>query len=297
MIDLWARRAAFQVRADMLAPMSAAGDESEDREPADADEVGLEQAFEALQAGDLEQALGHLEDVDPERGERWTTATHALAELGNFPAAEESLGRAREILGAEQEDVLWAEGRLRLAQWRIDEARAAFACLDPETEGAPLLENLALLADLAGDHKKADALYRRAAKLDPEGPPPPPRLTPEQFEEVVAEAAAELPDEFRDAFQEMAVVIDPMPTAEIVGAPASGHPPDILGLFAGPTLAERGGAPSPELPPTIFLFQRNLERASRSRAELRGEIRTTLYHELGHALGFDEEGVDELGLG
>jgi hypothetical protein len=47
----------------------------------------------------------------------------------------------------------------------------------------------------------------------------------------------------------MAVVIDPMPTAEIVGAPASGHPPDILGLFAGPTLAERGGAPSPELPP------------------------------------------------
>jgi predicted Zn-dependent protease with MMP-like domain len=26
-------------------------------------------------------------------------------------------------------------------------------------------------------------------------------------------------------------------------------------------------------------------------------IRTTLYHELGHALGFDEEGVDELGLG
>jgi predicted Zn-dependent protease with MMP-like domain len=80
-----------------------------------------------------------------------------------------------------------------------------------------------------------------------------------------------------------------------VGAP--GTPPDILGLFAGPTLAERGGAPSPDLPPTIFLFQRNLERASRSRAELRDEIRTTLYHELGHALGFDEEGVDELGLG
>ena len=262
----------------------------------DTDEIGIEQAFEALQAGDLEQALGHLEDVDPERGERWTTATHALLELGNFPAAEEALSRASERLGDEHEDVLWAEGRLRLAQWRIDEARAAFARLDPEVEGAPLLENLALLADLDGDHKRADALYRRAAQLDPEGPPPPPRLTPEKFEEVVAEAAAELPDEFRDAFEELAVVIDPMPTAEIVGAPGSGHPPDILGLFAGPTLGERG-APTPELPPTIFLFQRNLERASRTRSELRDEIRTTLFHELGHALGFDEEGVDELGLG
>lgn len=270
---------------------------SSPRGSGDADEIGLEQALEALQAGDLEQALGHLEDVDPERGERWTTATHALLELGHFAPAEEALERARALLGTRHEDVLWAEGRLRLAAWRLAEARAAFAQLDPEQEGTPLLENLALLADLDGEHARADALYRRAARLDPDGPPPPPRFTPEEFEAVVAEAAAELPPEFQQAFEEAAVVIDPMPTAEIVGAPESGHPPDVLGLFVGPTLGERGAAQAPELPPTIFLFQRNLERASRTRDELRDEIRTTLYHELGHALGFDEDGVDELGLG
>lgn len=263
----------------------------------DADDVGIEQALEALEAGDIEQALGHLEDVAPERGERWTTAAHALIELGNFPAAEEALGHARACFGDEQEDVLWAEGRLRLSQWRLAEARAIFARLDPAAEGAPLLENLALLADLEGDHARADALYRRAAKLDTDGPPPPPRLTPEQFEAVVAEAALELPPEFQLTLEETAVVIDPMPTAAIVGAPESGHPPDILGLFVGAALGERGGALTPELPPTIFLFQRNLERASRTREELRDEIRTTLYHELGHALGFDEDGVDEMGLG
>jgi predicted Zn-dependent protease with MMP-like domain len=91
-------------------------------------------------------------------------------------------------------------------------------------------------------------------------------------------------------------VIDPMPSAELVGAPGLGHPPDLLGLFTGAPIAERGLVTG-ELPATIFLFQRNLERVSRNRDELLDEIRTTLYHELGHALGFDEEGVDELGLG
>jgi predicted Zn-dependent protease with MMP-like domain len=257
----------------------------------------LEKALVALSEGRPLEALERLEEVDPALGERWTAAAQAELELGELHRAEQSLARARELLGADSEDLLWTEGRLRLHQWRVDEARSAFGRLDPEREGAPLLENLALLADLAGDFRRADELFQRAARLDSEGSPLPPRLSPERFEQLVAAAARDLPPEFRRALEEIAVVIDPMPTAEIVGAPGSGHPPDILGLFAGPPLGERGVRDLPELPPTIFLFQRNLERASRDAGELREEIRTTLYHELGHALGFDEDGVEELGLG
>ena len=267
------------------------------KENDDPGRAALDEALIAIAEGRCDEALALLEDLDPEWPERWTSAAHARIELGQFAEAEEALERAREILGPDDAEVLWTEGRLRLHQWKLEEARAAFARLDVAREGVPLVENLALLMELAGDFQRADQLFLLAFQADPRGSPLPPRLSPERFEKLVAEAARELPPEFQEAFEETAVVIDPMPTAEIVGAPASGHPPDILGLFVGTPLGERGAVQAPELPPTIFLFQRNLERAARTQDELREEIRTTLYHELGHALGFDEEGVDELGLG
>lgn len=266
---------------------------------ADEDDVdpALEHALDALDEGDAEEALRRLEAVAPSNGDRWIASAHAWLELGQPRAVDEALARARQHLGADDADLLWVEGLAALAGWRLERAATCFAALDEERFGSPLLENRALLADLAGDTRAADALHARSARLDPDGPPPPPRLSPDAFRREVERAAADLPPEFQAALEEVAVVIDPMPTAEIVGAPASGHPPDVLGLFVGPPLAERGQADPHEPPPTIFLFQRNLERAASDREHLVEEIRITLFHELGHALGFDEEGVDRMGLG
>jgi len=73
-------------------------------------------------------------------------------------------------------------------------------------------------------------------------------------------------------------------------------PPTCSGLFAGTSELERSEYETGALPPRIFLFQRNLERACRTHADLLEQIRVTLYHEVGHMLGFDERGVAELGL-
>jgi predicted Zn-dependent protease with MMP-like domain len=270
--------------------MSAMGAED------DAELSLLSAAHEAIGEGRFAEALAQLEALDPECGDRWTAAASVWCELGELERAAEALERARSLLGPDDDEVLWVEGRLHLVRWELAEARSAFERLDRDEEGPPLYENLALLAELEGDFARADALYRASARLDPQGSPLPPRLTPERFHALVEEAAGELPEHFRRAFEETAVVIDPMPTAEIVGAPASGHPPDVLGLFVGRSLAE-GDSLAGELPPTIFLFQRNLERVARDEDELREEVRVTLYHELGHYLGFDEDGVEELGLG
>jgi predicted Zn-dependent protease with MMP-like domain len=62
-------------------------------------------------------------------------------------------------------------------------------------------------------------------------------------------------------------------------------------------LTETGELESVQLRPnTIHLFQRNIERVARDRDDLVEQIRITLYHELGHYLGFEEEDMDDLGL-
>ena len=46
----------------------------------------------------------------------------------------------------------------------------------------------------------------------------------------------------------------------------------------------------------MFLFQKNLESISPDRESLVEEIRITLWHELAHYLGFEEEAMPGLDL-
>ena len=60
------------------------------------------------------------------------------------------------------------------------------------------------------------------------------------------------------------------------------------------TLPDRPGAG--ELPPRILLFRRNLERFAAGEGDLREQIAITLYHELGHYLGMDEDDLERVDL-
>ena len=91
------------------------------------------------------------------------------------------------------------------------------------------------------------------------------------------------------------VVREPVPFRELVDPTHPGEtPPDILGLFVGATIHDTPA--EAELPPTIYLFKRNLERMARDEAHLAEEIRITLFHEIGHLLGLDEDEVASMGL-
>ncbi|HEV8112688.1 MAG TPA: metallopeptidase family protein [Planctomycetota bacterium] len=261
------------------------------------EEASLDHAWEALDAGEPQKALEELLQLDPDWPERWIPEALARTQLGELQAARRLLTRTSEIAEIEDHpDYLWARVELLLAEWRIEEARETLVKLIEIEKSPAALARLALCAELDGDFDLADQLLEESLALEPDGIPIP-RFSPQVFEELVAEAVESLPPETKTALERCEIAVEPVPAVWMVDTsdPAE-TPPDMLGLFAGASELERSEYETGALPPRIFLFQRNLERACRTHAELIEQIRVTVFHEIGHMLGFDERGVTELGL-
>jgi predicted Zn-dependent protease with MMP-like domain len=261
------------------------------------EEAALERAWNLLDAGEAQKALDELLQLDADWPERWIPEALARTQLGELAAARRLLARTSELAEMEDHpDYLWAKVELDLAEWRIDHARTNLEKLLEVEKSPAALGRLALCAELDGDFENADAILQVALALEPDAVAIP-RLSTDEFEEVVAEAVESLNPETKKALERCEIAIEPVPAVWMVDtSDPSETPPDMLGLFAGESELERSDYDTGRLPPRIFLFQRNLERACRTHAELVEQIRVTLFHEVGHMLGFDEHGVAELGL-
>ncbi len=256
----------------------------------------LDRAWEALDGGDAEEALALAASVPQGDGERSLLEGHAYIALGMAKAASGALLRARDLRGADDEDVRALDAELCLMTWDLAGAERLLEGLAREGFDLARQERRALLADLAGNFRRADALLLEALREAPDEALRPVRVTDKVFDQVVEQAIASLPEAFQRAVSVARVVREPMPWAELAGGDPLAVPPDVMGLFVGPTLHELAEERSGELPPAIYLFKRNIERASGSREELLEEIRITLFHEIGHLLGLDEDEVAAMGL-
>jgi predicted Zn-dependent protease with MMP-like domain len=155
---------------------------------------------------------------------------------------------------------------------------------------------LGLIAEVSGSGSEAEH-FRQARKLDPTTYAPHPSLTREEFERVVEAAVSELPESVKSVIQNVPVLVAELPHPDDLRLAVPPLSPRSLGLFVG-TPPQQGSvldAP-PSEQPTILLFKRNLERACHDRDELIEEIRLTVIHEVGHALGLSEQELDERGL-
>lgn len=271
-----------------------------DDQPVEEDEASdprLDRAWDALEAGDAQAALDLVRELPDEVEARWILEASAQLELDDLPGARAALERAcRSGFVEEDADLCWTAAEIALREWNLEEAQRLFertAVLDRTT---PALGRLALCADALGDFARADGYLREAQRLDPEGWAFPPRLSEDELQEVLDEAIGRLDPDFQEALEDTPILIEPMPSRELVDSEDLAQtPPDMLGLFVGSSRLERADEGA-SLPSSIHLFQRNLERACADREDLISELRVTLYHEIGHMLGFDEDGVDRMGL-
>src|SRR6185436_7098532 len=115
-----------------------------------------------------------------------------------------------------------------------------------------------------------------------------------QFENYVAEALASIPQRFRKAMQNIAIVVEDEPSRELL-AEMDIEPPDtLLGLYQGTPLTERHWGYGNTLPDRVLLFQGPLERDSEDDDDLIVAIGETLIHEIGHYFGMSEEQIEDI---
>jgi len=260
----------------------------------------IEAIEEKLDEGEAEEALrlaDHAVREFPDAPDLLALRGDALWALGGVRAACEDYELAVEML-PDAADLLAGLARIRFSLGDfLGARRRAEEALKIE-ERAEALDVLSRLAERAGRLKDADRFAERAARADPEGFPRPFRIPEKDFLRAVEEAIDRLPERFRDAVREknVAILVEPVPPEEILLEEEPPFDPSILGLYRGIPLPDRE-AGSQRVPDTIHLFRHNIERAAADRETLVEEIAITVYHELGHFFGLDEEDLDELDLG
>jgi predicted Zn-dependent protease with MMP-like domain len=114
------------------------------------------------------------------------------------------------------------------------------------------------------------------------------------FERHVADALASIPREFRDAMQNIAIVVEDEPAPELLDEMNIEPPDTLLGLYTGTPLTERTSSYGNTLPDRVLIFQGPHERESDDEDDLIVCIAETLIHEIGHYFGMSEEQIEEV---
>jgi predicted Zn-dependent protease with MMP-like domain len=123
------------------------------------------------------------------------------------------------------------------------------------------------------------------------------RLSDEDFEQVVEEAIASVPEGFDRYLEDLAVDIEDMPDEATCREMRLRDPRGLLGLYRGVPLTKRHVEELYRFPERIVIYQRNIERICRTREQMIDQIRKTVLHEIGHHFGLNERQLRELGYG
>lgn len=247
--------------------------------------------------GDADGALETIEaafdfiDDEADLVEAVIVRTEALLALDDVGSAKESLAELSTSV-IEDPDLALDLADLALSAEELDVARRYIEIAQKEPRlAADALHLLGRVHEAAGDRAAAVAAWQQVRALDAKAPPPQVSISEDELERIASAALAELPAEVRAKLERAPILIDDVPSEDLVG---EGLDPRMLGVFSGTPMPEGG-----ELAPTVTnirLFKTNLERAAHDLDDLADEVRITVLHETAHYFGLDEAELEAIGL-
>ena len=116
-----------------------------------------------------------------------------------------------------------------------------------------------------------------------------------EFEKIVKQGISAIPKEFRDKLSNIQIVIDDSPSNEQCRKVNLAADSLIFGLYEGVPQTKRGMGYSAVLPDKITIFQKPIEQiAGDSKERICQMVKDTVYHEIAHHFGTDEERIREI---
>lgn len=113
-------------------------------------------------------------------------------------------------------------------------------------------------------------------------------MTREQFEELVSQALDRIPPELMRLMDNVAVFVEDEPEP---------GDPDLLGLYEGTPLTDRGEWYAGVLPDRITIYRGPTLRMCETHEDVVAETEITVVHEIAHHFGIDDERLHALGYG
>ena len=119
------------------------------------------------------------------------------------------------------------------------------------------------------------------------------RVSRGRIRRYVSRALDSLPPQFREAADNVMVVVENRPRSEDEQSTRFRPGEPLMGIYRGVPLSERAGYQL-VTPDVIAIFRKPLLTLCRTHRQVEAEVRLTVLHEFGHFLGLTEEQVEHL---
>jgi len=114
------------------------------------------------------------------------------------------------------------------------------------------------------------------------------------FRHIVADAIDAIPEKYGNNIANLAFVVEDTPSPVQREKLRLRHDQTLFGLYEGVPLPHRGAGYNLVLPDKITIFRLPILIACTSAAEVRAQVKNTVWHEVAHYFGLDHREIERL---